>query len=121
MEDFLDKVLDVPFVCSIVFLVMGGIMYFAPPKKINGLYGYRTASSMKSQERWDFSQKYSAIKMMVAGLIMLLFSLISYLFKLEEEIKVFTGIGLLLAACVYMIITTESAIKKRFKDSNTPQ
>ncbi len=26
-----------------------------PPKEINGVYGYRTARSMKSRETWDLS------------------------------------------------------------------
>lgn len=29
-----------------------------PPKERNGLYGYRTARSMKSQGAWDFAQRY---------------------------------------------------------------
>ena len=28
-----------------------------PPRRVNGLYGYRTARSMKSQELWDFAQR----------------------------------------------------------------
>ena len=29
-----------------------------PPKKVNGLYGYRTSRSMKNQDTWDFAQRY---------------------------------------------------------------
>jgi len=117
MENITDSVLQVPFLCGSVFLVVGGIMYFAPPSKINGLYGYRTSSSMKSQDRWDFSQKYSAKKMVTAAVVMLLFSLTGFLFSLSDVTKTAVGMGLMLSSCVYMIAATEMAIKKRFKDS----
>ena len=29
-----------------------------PPRKINGLSGYRTKRSMKNQDTWDFAQAY---------------------------------------------------------------
>ena len=29
-----------------------------PPKKVNGLFGYRTSRSMKNQDTWDFAQQY---------------------------------------------------------------
>lgn len=34
---------------GVIFILMGLIMYIFPPKKINGLYGYRTSSSMESR------------------------------------------------------------------------
>ncbi|MDA0356796.1 MAG: SdpI family protein, partial [Bacteroidetes bacterium] len=51
----------IPSTSGLIFMLAGFIMLKLPPKKINSLYGYRTRSSMKNQERWDFSQKYSAI------------------------------------------------------------
>jgi uncharacterized membrane protein len=32
---------------------MGLVFRFRPPRKINSIYGYRTARSMASQEAWD--------------------------------------------------------------------
>ena len=45
-----------------IFYVAGLIQAKYPPKKINHFYGYRTSTSMRSQEIWDFSQQYSADK-----------------------------------------------------------
>ena len=41
-----------------VMIGFGRIMEKKPPKKINGIYGYRTSRSMKNQDTWDFAQTY---------------------------------------------------------------
>lgn len=50
---------------SIIILAVSLIYFFFPPKKINYLYGYRTARSMKSDNRWEIANKL-APKMMIA-------------------------------------------------------
>ncbi len=60
------------FLLAVVFLIGAQITLRYPPKKINSLYGYRTKNSMKSQQHWDFAQRYSSIKMNALGLIYLL-------------------------------------------------
>lgn len=42
-----------------------------PPKNINGLYGYRTSSSMRNQSAWDFAQKKSGRLLLRMGLSLL--------------------------------------------------
>jgi hypothetical protein len=39
-------------------MVVGIVFWTYPPKKINEFYGYRTTRSRKSQEAWDFAQKW---------------------------------------------------------------
>ncbi len=43
----------------IAFVIIGLPLYFLkrPPKKINGIYGYRTPRSMKNQEAWDLANR----------------------------------------------------------------
>ena len=41
-----------------VMIGFGRVMEKKPPKKINGIYGYRTSRSMKNQDTWDFAQRY---------------------------------------------------------------
>ena len=47
----LDKILEItnPMLLGVgfIFMLMGIIMFKFPPKSINSLYGYRTASSMR--------------------------------------------------------------------------
>jgi uncharacterized membrane protein len=104
----------IPFLTGLIFIVTSLILMRFPPKKINYFYGYRTASSMKNQQVWNFSQKYSAVKMLQMGLVLLVFSLFPVLLDISQEQTSFLGIVLLILACVYMIITTEKAIKKNF-------
>lgn len=51
-----------------LFMAISVIFKLYPPKKINNFYGYRTTRSVKSQQAWDFAQRYSAKKMIMAGL-----------------------------------------------------
>lgn len=100
--------------CGLVFFIMGGIMYKWPPKNINGLYGYRTGSSMQSQERWVFAQRFSAIQMMKAGGALILVSLILALLQVGIEVITTVGTVLLLACTGYLLFSTERALKKNF-------
>jgi uncharacterized membrane protein len=109
-----ERISIIPFLVGIIFIVTALILLRFPPKKINYFYGYRTPASMKSQEAWDFSQKYSATKMLQLGFFLVAISFINLLFVMSEEISLFIGIGLLILACIYMIVTTEKAIKKNF-------
>jgi len=97
---------------GIVFILAGLIMYVFPPKKINGLYGYRTASSMKSQQKWDFAQTYSAKIMMLTGLIFSLISPTKGLFKTNETTDVIFGMGVMIIGTILMIVVVEKALRK---------
>ncbi|MDI1317564.1 SdpI family protein [Flavobacterium sp.] len=118
MEEILNYISDrigiISFLTGIIFTIAALILYCFPPKKINYLYGYRTPSSMKNQQVWDFSQKYSAIKMLQIGLLLIAVSFINVVITISEKQETILGIGLLIAGCIYMFMVTESAIKKNF-------
>lgn len=46
---------NITFFGGIVFSLARSVQLKFPPKKINSRYGYRSVSSMKSQETWDFA------------------------------------------------------------------
>ena len=104
----------IPILTGPVFVIAGIIMVKFPPKKINSLYGYRTFSSMKSQDRWDFSQKYSARELIKFGFFLTLSSLIGLVFDLSENIGILIGLGFMLIAIISLIVKIENAIKLRF-------
>jgi uncharacterized membrane protein len=104
----------IPIITGPIFVIAGIIMMKFPPKKINSLYGYRTFSSMKSQERWNFSQKYSAQELIKVGFILTLSSLIGLVFDLRENIGVLIGLGFMLIAIIVLLIRIEKAIKIKF-------
>ena len=97
-----------------IFIVAGMIMLKWPPKKINWIYGYRTMSSMKSQDRWDFAQQYSAKEMIWFGTIQLMISLLILFFNPKEGISTVISLGLLIAFTLVLIAKTERAIKEKF-------
>lgn len=47
-----------------------------PPKNINGLYGYRTAMSMKNQATWTFAHHYAGKIWFYSGIASLSLSLV---------------------------------------------
>ena len=101
---------------GIIFVVAAVIMLAFPPKKINGLYGYRTSGSMKSQQRWDFAQRFSSFRMIEAGAFLLIFSFASEFLGLNPGKSAIATIGLLLASTLYLILRTETALKKKFPE-----
>ena len=105
---------NISILCGLVFLSMGFIMQKWPPKEINSLYGYRSGSSMKSQERWDFAQAFSAKQMIKCGAAMIVTGVVMALFSFHIGVIMAVGITLLLVLTVYLMYSTEAAIKKRF-------
>ncbi|WLD22799.1 SdpI family protein [Flavobacterium dauae] len=97
---------------GILFILAGAILYVFPPKKINGLYGYRTASSMKNQQKWDFAQTYSAKIMMLTGLIFTLIAPSKGLFKTNESTDLAIGMFCTIVGSILMIVVVEKALKK---------
>lgn len=109
-------ILLLPFLCGIVFMTAGFIQFKFPPGKINSFYGYRTNLSMKSQRNWDFAQKYSAKLMMIAGLILLLFSFSGWFYNPGSEYDVIIGMILLLLTVITLLSLTQTALKRFEKE-----
>ena len=104
----------IPILTGLTFVIAGIIMIIIPAKKINCLYGYRTSSSMKSQERWDFSQKYAAQVLVKFGAILTLSSILGLVYDFSENISTIMGLGFMLIAVIFLILKIEKAIKIRF-------
>lgn len=105
----------IPVSTGIIFLIAGYIMRKFPPKNINSLYGYRTKSSMKSKEIWDFAQKYSSKEMMKSGIILVLLGLIGFVYQPTENTATIIGLGLVILIVVALIIRVEAGIKRKYK------
>lgn len=105
----------IPVSVGIIFVIAGLILFLFPPRSINSLYGYRTANSMKSQDRWGFAQKYSAKEMVKLGFLLALSGLIGFVFEPNENVATLIGLGLMILVVVILIIRVEKALKKKFK------
>ena len=104
----------VPLITGSTFLVTGWILRKYPPKEINRLYGYRTGSSMKNQERWDFAQHYSAIELIRMGVILLLLAIAGVFLPIKAIIGLLVSMAVLFTLIILLILRTEKAIKKQF-------
>lgn len=112
----LDSLYYFPLFVGIPFMIAGVIMLKYPPKKINYFYGYRTKSSMKSQERWDFAQNYSAKELINLGFFLCLTSLIGKFIDMDETTQIWVGIAFSVFTIVVLFFRVETAIKDKFND-----
>lgn len=116
MDKISEYVIEMPFLTGLIFFLVALIMYYYPPKNINSLYGYRTSSSMKSQERWEFSQRFSSLRMIEGGLFLMVFSFLKLAFSFSVAIEMTISITALILVVIYLLLTTELAIKKKFSN-----
>lgn len=111
-------------IIPIMMLFFGIIFKNQGPKKINGIYGYRTSMSMKNKETWDFAHRYCGKLWIKLGLITLFLSIIISLIILnfDEEIQgvvVATIVTIQTIILVASIFPVEKELKKNFdKDGN---
>jgi uncharacterized membrane protein len=61
-----------PLAILFSFSIAGLVLYLFPPKKINGIYGYRTPRSIKNQSNWDYAQKLGGKFMLIFGFVIFL-------------------------------------------------
>ena len=96
------------------FSLAGYITKRFRPKKINHLYGYRTKTSMRNQEVWDFAQRYSADEMIKLGLVMLVLAAGAWMAEIQFTGDIFVAIALTVVFPLVMLFQIETELKKRF-------
>ena len=104
----------------IIMVIFGKSFLKAAPKEINGIYGYRTAMSMKNQDTWEFAHKHFGKVWFYAGLILLPLNIIPLLFVMGESKDLIGTVGIVVclidtAVMLLSIIPTEKALKKNFE------
>lgn len=119
MKEFLSEIFGLAFVNGFMFTIASVVLYYYPPKKLNAWIGYRTAASVKSQDRWDFAQKFFAAARVEAGLVMMAVSFTGYFFPEGKTFRLCGSILITICLIRYVATTTDSALKKRFNPSNS--
>ena len=118
MIDFSEyTVLLILVTAGLIFYIAAWIQAKYPPKKINHFYGYRTKTSMKSQEIWDFAQQYSAEKLKRCGLFLILIGIASAVFSMNGMVIFWVGLSIVVLAPIYTIIQVEKKLKEKFTRS----
>ena len=89
-------------------------MLMFPPKTINKIYGYRTESSMKTQESWSFAQNFASKKMIQVGLFLCCASFIGLVIVPSKKSELILGIGLTTISTIFIFISVETILNKKF-------
>jgi uncharacterized membrane protein len=98
---------------GIVFILVGLVEYIFPPRSRNQK-GYRTKNSLKSQEHWDFAQKYSAKITLISALCLIVISFIGSLFPFSDTTGFIASLIVIVFFAFFIRQKTEKAIKDRF-------
>lgn len=109
------------------YLIIGIVITFIavifnkfPPKKINMWNGYRSETSVESQEAWDAAQKYSSKLMLIEGIILIILGVIFGVMSAKMENKIKNIILISFVAIVipvvfiWLIVATEIYLYKNF-------
>lgn len=109
-----------------VIMIIGGyLMKVKTPKKINGIYGYRTERSMKNKETWNFANKLCGDIWLKTGLIMLIISaIITAIGSINENVFAVASIVILVVQTIVLIVTivpVEKALGNKFDEDGNPK
>ncbi len=103
----------------VMMIGLGLLFMKKPPKKINGVYGYRTRLSMKNQETWDFAHQYFGRLWYKCGIILLLATVILLLCLIGKDedtmgIVITVLITIQMIGLIGCIFPTESELRRKF-------
>jgi uncharacterized membrane protein len=98
---------------GIVFIFVGLVEYVFPPKSRNQK-GYRTKNSLKSQERWDFAQKYSAKMALISVSCLIGISFIGSSLPFSDTTGFIASLIVIAFFMFFIRQKTERAIKDKF-------
>ena len=115
------------FVTVMDLLVPAIMLYFGrrfqkkPPEKINQIYGYRTARSMKNQETWRFAHETCGRLWVRLGAVLLLLSLAAAAMTFGRGVEtagIVSAVVVVVQVVVVIgsIVPVERALKRNFDD-----
>lgn len=111
-------------IVPLIMTIFGVIIKNHPPKKINGIYGYRTSSSMKNNETWEFANTLCAVIWKKVGIIMIIATLVVTFisFNFSDSVQWIIcaiTVSIQTAVLIVTIFPVEKALNKNFdKDGN---
>jgi hypothetical protein len=117
-----------PHLIGLLYILIGALQRYLPPKSINRWYGYRTFTAKTSQQTWDEANRYSAIYMMRAGAIVLVGGFIIYAATMlahtpddsQKWINYVILFGGAMGVGILSTVATERHLKRTFKKLNQP-
>jgi uncharacterized membrane protein len=96
---------------------IGLLFTYKPPRRINMIYGYRTARSTASQEAWDMAHRiYGRIMLRVGPPLILFVVLAKLLVPLPPEVLSLALLPFSFAALIVPIPVVEKRLKEMGRD-----
>lgn len=117
LNQVLGPMLKIPLLVGLIFIFVGLILRYSPPKKINWFYGYRTPRAMKTQASWDFAQKFSGMEMIRWGVVNVLVAFAGFWFKPDVEGASVIALVFITFAVISLFFRTEMALARKFSKS----
>jgi len=125
LTDIID-LLPGPHLIGLLYIIIGALQRYLPPKTPNRWYGYRTATAKTNQQTWDEANRYSAVYMMKAGAIVLVAGFIIYAATMllhtpdgTQKIIDYTILfGAAMGIGILSTVATERHLQRTFKKLN---
>lgn len=113
------------FLIPLMMIGIGRLFMKRPPKRINGIYGYRTKRSMKTQETWDFAHHYLGNLWFKIGLVLIPLSALPLIFVYGKDVDLIGTVGAVvtlfeIVPMIVPIFPTERALKENFDEYGKP-
>lgn len=117
-----------PHLIGLLYIIIGALQRYLPPKSPNRWYGYRTITAKTNQETWDEANRYSAIFMMRAGAVALVAGFAIYagtmLMHIDDSTQKIVDYTILFSVAmgigILSTIVTEKHLSRTFKKLNKP-
>ncbi len=90
------------------------------PESPNGMMGYRTKRSMKSQATWDFANDFGGNMMMWTSIGTVTIQILSY-FIFQGEVSLYVTLVALFLGMIISIGSTEYQLAQRFDKAGNPK
>jgi uncharacterized membrane protein len=105
----------------LIMIGFGGYFMKKAPKKINTLFGYRTAMSMKNKVTWKFAHHYAGKVWFITGWIVLIITIAIMLMLVGQDTEKIGWAGAIvsLVQCIPLLAVipaTEKALKEKFDE-----
>lgn len=107
-------------IVGVVVTVVAIIFKVFPPKKINMWHGYRSKTSVESQEAWDAAQKYNSKLILIEGVILIILGVVFGIVSAEmgnkiKNIILISFVAVVIPAMfIFSIVVTEAYLNKNF-------
>jgi|GEM_PF-221279 len=116
MNDFIGR-LFLTFGIPLFFLLIGVVLKYFPPKKINYFYGYRTEFATKNEDVFKEANRYSANLFILLSILLFVINVIMFIFNVSSAIMGISFGIYIIPLFISIIYLTEKHLHKIFDEN----